>query len=110
MYLATAVEPTKLMPFTCGCVSNASTAGLPQCTIFITPVGKPASFISSNIRTCERGTCSEGLTIYVLPAATANGQNQYGTIAGKLNGATQAKTPSGRLSAVLSIPLATSSL
>jgi hypothetical protein len=41
------------------------------------------------------GTCSDGLTMMQLPVVTANGRNQSGTIAGKLNGAIAATTPSG---------------
>ena len=48
--------------------------------------------------------------MYVFPHPIANGQNQVGTIAGKLNGATQKKTPSGCLMTISSIPDAMSSV
>ena len=38
------------------------------------------------MRCCDSGTCSDGFRMNVLPQATANGRNQSGTIAGKLNG------------------------
>ncbi len=47
------------------------------------------------MRFCESGTSSDGFTTNVLPVATANGRNQSGTIAGKLNGAIAPKTPIG---------------
>ena len=39
------------------------------------------------MRCCDSGTCSDGFRTNVLPHTTANGRNQSGTIAGKLNGA-----------------------
>ena len=47
------------------------------------------------MRCCDSGTCSDGFSTNVLPQTTANGRNQSGTIAGKLNGAIAAQTPSG---------------
>ena len=44
---------------------------------------------------CDNGTCSDGFRMNVLPTAMANGRNHIGTIAGKLNGAIAATTPSG---------------
>ena len=41
------------------------------------------------------GTCSDGLSTNVLPQPIANGKNQNGTIAGKLNGTIAAHTPTG---------------
>ena len=41
------------------------------------------------------GTCSDGLSTNVFPHAIANGRNQNGTIAGKLNGTIAAHTPTG---------------
>ena len=41
------------------------------------------------------GTCSDGFRTKVLPQAIANGRNQNGTIAGKLNGQMAAHTPTG---------------
>ena len=45
----------------------------------------------------------------VLPVAIANGRNHIGTIAGKLNGAIAAQTPSGWRTTWQSMPLAMSS-
>ena len=47
------------------------------------------------MRFCESGTSSDGFTTNVFPVATANGRNQSGTMAGKLNGAIAPKTPIG---------------
>ena len=44
---------------------------------------------------CVSGTCSDGLRMNVLPQPMAKGRNQYGTIAGKLNGTIAAHTPDG---------------
>ena len=44
---------------------------------------------------CDSGTCSDGFSTNVLPVTMANGRNHIGTIAGKLNGAIAATTPSG---------------
>ncbi len=52
------------------------------------------------------GTCSDGLTMKVFPVATAKGRNHSGTIAGKLNGAIAAQTPSGWRMTLQSMPLA----
>ena len=49
----------------------------------------------SNAICCVSGTCSDGLRMNVLPQPIAKGRNQYGTIAGKLNGTIAAHTPTG---------------
>ena len=59
------------------------------------------------MRRIDSGTCSDGLSTNVLPLTTANGRNQSGTIAGKLNGEIAAHTPIGWRIATQSIPLAT---
>ena len=69
----------------------------------------PASCASSSINVGENGTCSLGLRMNALPVAIAYGQNQQGTIAGKLNGVTAANTPSGWRTYSQSMPAATSS-
>ena len=56
------------------------------------------------------GTCSEGLSTNVLPHAIANGRNQNGTIAGKLNGTIAAHTPTGWRTVSASTLRATSSM
>ena len=58
---------------------------------------------------CESGTCSDGFSTNVLPVAIANGMNHIGTIAGKLNGAIAATTPSGWRTTWQSMPAAMSS-
>src|SRR5680860_1874076 len=63
--------------------------------MFMTPGGRSVSSNISKIIVWLRGVCSEGLSTWVLPAAIAYGQNQNGTMAGKLKGATQPNTPKG---------------
>src|SRR5262245_52327568 len=109
MYRATGDEPTNEIPTMPGWASNAVTASLPPWTRFRTPGGIPASCVNSRILVDENGTCSLGFSTNVLPVAMAYGQNQHGTMAGKLNGVTAAKTPSGCLTYSQSIPAATSS-
>ncbi len=60
------------------------------------------------MRSCERGTCSEGLSTKVLPVAMAYGKNQSGTMGGKLNGVIAANTPRGWRMVSLPMPVATS--
>ena len=43
----------------------------------------------------ESGVLSEGLRMYVFPAAMATGSVHSGTMQGKLNGVMAATTPSG---------------
>ena len=71
------------------------TTSLPPLTRFTTPGGKSDCCRSSIIRRCDSGTCSDGFSTNVLPVTIANGRNHIGTIAGKLNGAIAAHTPSG---------------
>src|SRR4051812_30903536 len=72
-----------------------STTSRPPLTRFTTPGGSPSASSSSNAICCVSGTCSEGLRMKVFPQAMANGRNQNGTIAGKLNGTIAAHTPTG---------------
>jgi len=60
-----------------------------------TPAGRSSASSSSNAICWVSGTCSDGLSTNVLPQAIANGRNQNGTIAGKLNGTIAAHTPTG---------------
>src|SRR5207247_10117281 len=92
-----------------GWASSAFTTSLAPWTRLSTPAGIPASCTSSRMRVDENGTCSLGLSTNVLPVAIAYGQNQQGTIAGKLNGVIAAKTPNGWRTYSQSIPAATSS-
>ena len=55
------------------------------------------------------GTCSEGLSTNVFPHPIANGRNQNGTMAGKLNGTIAAHTPTGWRMVSASMPCETSS-
>ena len=75
-----------------------------------TPGGKiSAASINSKIRAEVSGSLSDGLSTNVLPQATANGRNQSGIIAGKLNGVIAAITPTGWRTISTSSPVATPS-
>ena len=73
----------------------ALTTSRPPFTRLTTPCGRSHCCSRSTIMRCESGTCSDGFSTKVLPVAIANGRNHIGTIAGKLNGAIAATTPSG---------------
>ena len=73
----------------------ASTATLSPCTTFKTPLGAPASSISSPRRSGTDGSRSDGFSTKVLPAAMAMPNIHIGIMAGKLNGVMPATTPSG---------------
>ena len=60
-----------------------------------TPGGAPASVNNSASRIEQPGTFSDGLRMKVLPQASATGNIQSGTMAGKLNGVMPAQTPKG---------------
>ena len=79
-------------------------------TRLTTPAGRSSSSSDSNTSDCVIGTCSEGLSTNVLPHAIANGRNQNGTIAGKLNGTIAAHTPTGWRTVSASTLRATSSM
>ena len=104
MCLATGVDPTNDTAFTRGWESSASTASRSPCTTLKTPSGTPASASSSASIIDADGSCSEGLSTNVLPAASASGNIQPGTIDGKLKGVIPATTPTGWRSEKLSIP------
>lgn len=72
-----------------------------------TPFGHPASLSISISSIVAPGTRSDGFTIDVLPVVIATGKNHNGIIAGKLNGAIPAVTPSGNDNEYVSMSLAT---
>src|SRR3954464_10286328 len=95
MIFATGAEPTNDTASLPGWARIPSTISRPPFTRLTTPGGRPSASSSSNAICCVSGTCSEGLSTNVLPQAIANGRNQNGTIAGKLNGTIAAQTPTG---------------
>src|SRR5690625_3279238 len=101
------VEPTKLTACTAGCSNNVSTASLSPCTTLNTPLGKPASASKRAMNNAALGSRSLGLSTKVLPATSANGNIQQGTMQGKLNGVIPATTPKGSRVIQLSSPVAT---
>ncbi len=72
-----------------------STTSRPPLTRFTTPGGSSSESSTSKASCCVSGTCSDGFSTKVLPHPIANGRNQKGTIAGKLNGTIAAHTPTG---------------
>src|SRR3989337_2543341 len=73
-----------------------STTSRPPFTRFTTPGGRPSESSTSNAICWVSGTCSDGFRTNVFPQPIANGRNQNGTIAGKLNGTVAAHKPTGR--------------
>ncbi len=67
-----------------------------QVTMLTTPLGRPASMSSSSRRMAEVGTMLAAFSTKVLPVTMQSGIIQpKGIMAGKLNGAMPANTPSG---------------
>ena len=68
MSLPTSVEPVKAILSTSGWAASAAPAVSPKpVTTLTTPVGKPASAISSPSRSAVSGVCSAGLSTTVQP-------------------------------------------
>ena len=79
-----------------GCATRRSPTSAPPCTTLSTPSGMPASQKISTSVLVAIGVCSDGFSTSVLPVATHMGIIQpIGIMAGKLNGAMPANTPSG---------------
>src|ERR671928_224796 len=87
---ATGAEPTNETASIPGWSRIPSTTSRPPLTRFTTPGGSSSESSTSKAICWVSGTCSEGLSTKVLPQAMANGRNQNGTIAGKLNGTSAA--------------------
>ena len=85
--------------------SMSATSGPPWITLS-TPGGTPASCASSTRRMVELGSCSEGLSMKVLPQAIAMGNMKQGSITGKLKAVMPAPTPSGCSRLYTSTPVA----
>ena len=92
---------------TSGSDSNTSTASLSPLITFKTPLGAPASNISSAKRMPQDGSRSDGFKMKVFPVANAIGNIHMGTIAGKLKGVIPAHTPTGWRIDITSTPFAT---
>mmetsp|Transcript_29136 Transcript_29136/g.64111 ORF Transcript_29136/g.64111 Transcript_29136/m.64111 type:complete len:384 (+) Transcript_29136:683-1834(+) len=106
---ATAVEPTKVKAVMPGWSASASATSRSPRTTLKTPLGQPASWRSSAMRMTVSGTFSLGLKTMVFPHPMAIGIVQSGTMAGKLNGTTDATTPMGSRYSLHSTPTDTSS-
>mmetsp|Transcript_29977 Transcript_29977/g.73012 ORF Transcript_29977/g.73012 Transcript_29977/m.73012 type:complete len:355 (-) Transcript_29977:102-1166(-) len=97
MYSPIVFEPTNDMAFTAGWSHRKSTESLVPWMTLNTPGGRPASAASLATITAAPGSFSLGFSTNVLPHTAASGAIHIGIIAGKLNGATPAHTPSGAL-------------
>ena len=94
--MPTGVLPTKLTPRTAGCLSRTSASSFSAVTMLTTPLGRPDSYSMSSSRWLVSGTKLALLSTKVLPQAMQIGSIQpKGIMAGKLNGAMPANTPSG---------------
>ena len=105
--LPTSVEPVKTILRTSGCLTRCSpaTAPLPG-TTWKTSSGSPACKASSARRSAVSGVYCAGLTITVLPAASAGAKPQAAIGIGKFHGTMTPTTPSGSWK-VTSMPPAT---
>mmetsp|Transcript_41218 Transcript_41218/g.80570 ORF Transcript_41218/g.80570 Transcript_41218/m.80570 type:complete len:205 (-) Transcript_41218:394-1008(-) len=90
-----APEPTNDTARTAGWSQRKLTASLPPCRMLKMPGGSPAFVASLASIKLAVGTLSDGFSTNALPVATATGIIHRGIIAGKLNGAIPATTPSG---------------
>ena len=97
------------MALTSGCSSRPLTASWAPWTTLSTPAGPPASRKSLARVTGTDGSCSEGLRMKALPAASAGPAFHSGIMAGKLNGVMPATTPSGWRTEWTSTPVPTDS-
>ena len=92
---ATGALPTNETASMPGWSRMPSTTSRPPLTRLTTPSGRSSESRTSKASCWVSGTCSDGFSTKVLPHAIANGRNQNGTIAGKLNGTIAAQTPTG---------------
>mmetsp|Transcript_7983 Transcript_7983/g.23855 ORF Transcript_7983/g.23855 Transcript_7983/m.23855 type:complete len:264 (-) Transcript_7983:403-1194(-) len=102
--------PTKLIALMSWWSQIAFTMSCWPCTMFSTPLGRPASMAISASMSEAPGSCSLGFRTKVLPTVQASGYIHRGTMAGKLKGQIPATTPRGCLIEYVSIPPATFSI
>eukprot|EP01139_Manchomonas_bermudensis_P009960 Amastigsp_a339752_75.p3 type:complete len:353 gc:universal Amastigsp_a339752_75:1234-176(-) len=88
-------EPTNEIDLMSGASQIKLTASTPPWMTEMRPLGNPACSASSTRRTAVFGVRSDGLSTRALPHTVAMGIDHSGIIAGKLNGAIAAVTPSG---------------
>ena len=96
--------PTNETARIAGASHRKLTVSCVPCTTLSTPGGSPASAASRARIIAAPGSRSDGLSTYVLPVVTPTGNIQSGIIAGKLNGAMPAHTPSGSRNETVSMP------
>ena len=99
MRAPTAVEPVKpilsSVPACSACSSPPKVAGPSANTMFSTPSGRPAAWISSNSAMAEAAAYSAGFQTTVLPVTSAGMTYQDGTATGKFPAVTTATVPTG---------------
>ena len=94
--LPTSVEPVKATLSTPSCAARAAPAVSPKpVTTLTTPLGMPASAMSSARRKAVSGVCSAGLRTTQLPAASAGPSFQAAMRSGKFHGMIWPTTPTG---------------
>jgi hypothetical protein len=91
-----AVLPVKAIFAISGCSAMYWPATLPRPgSMLTTPGGRPASAISSAMRSDESGVISAGFITMQLPAASAGAIFQLVNISGKFHGTTWPTMPTG---------------
>ena len=97
MRAPTAVEPVKpilsSVPACSACSSPPKVAGPSANTMFSTPSGRPAAWISSNSAIAEAAAYSAGFQTTVLPQTSAGTRYQDGTATGKFPAVTIGRGP-----------------
>jgi hypothetical protein len=94
--LPTSVEPVKATLSIPGCAANAAPAVSPKpVTMFTTPSGIPASWISSPSRSADSGVSSAGFKTTVQPVASAGPSFHAAISRGKFHGMIWPTTPTG---------------
>ncbi len=92
--MPTGLEPVNTTPSTPGCCQSASPISRPRpVTKLKTPAGTPASRYTSYSLRPVHGVSSAGLYTTAFPVMSAALDMPVERASGKLNGATQAKTP-----------------
>src|SRR5262245_44735522 len=96
IFFPVTVPPVNEIAATPGCSTIACPAFAPRpCTMFNTPLGKPASTQSFENKKAVMGVSSEGLPTTVHPAAKAGAIFQVNKYSGRFQGEMQPATPMG---------------
>ena len=96
MSLPTSVEPVNATLSIPGCAASAAPAVSPKpVMMFTTPLGNPASWISSPSRRADSGVSSAGFNTTVQPVASAGPSFHAAIKNGKFHGMIWPTTPTG---------------